>query len=464
MEADRVLKTPATGSPPPGASSLGAGHGAVPPFAPQVPVIELGDALAPAPVAAPRTQPPRDAGAAVSWLIADELGEPAVSGASAPAPSAAAGHAAARAALPESAGAGANARPGAAALGGAAVAAPRGASGAPAPAAPGTPALGKAAPGDARSAQLADDLFGDVVVPEAPTVGVAPAVSESLVDDLRVRAEGLERARQQLLEQKRAAEAEPQRQEPRQSFERARADAQSALEAACNVIEELPDDELIIEARRELVDAYFRLERVVSPEVPVSEADAAAAASRARRMQRLGKTKAVGSRTRGPARAWSRSTKLGVFLGVAVVARLAYFFAVESQPQTTGEDEVAPPLPGGVVVRPAPPTSRPLRSRSVPPEVRMVVLSQNDEGLRVVVSAASDSPASLSYSYTWWENGKIFAEGREARLPAKTLTRGARYRVEIEVADDKGRTMAKTEELVYGQAATAAPGAPPTRH
>jgi hypothetical protein len=429
MEPDRSPKTPATGS-----HHLDAGRGPALPELPFVPVIDL-DAVVPAPGAPRPSAPPARAAEAVSWLIADALGDappaaslatPALGVAKAPAgvvPAAAA---------------------------------------APAPVAAGAPVVTPAPAEDPRAAQLAEDLFGDIAQPVAPTLGASGAETKDLLAELPAQTERLERARQHLLEQKRAAEAEPKRQDLRQRHERARGDAQAALEAACNVIEQLPDDERLIEVRRDLVDAYFKLERVLAPEGPLSEADAAAAAARAQRMQRLGKTKAVGSRVRAPSKAWSRPVKLGVFLGVAVVARLAYFFAVENQPQAVITEELAPALPGGLIARPAGPTSRSLRSRAVPPEVRLVVLSQTAEGLQVQVAAASDRPATLTYSYTWWENGKIVAEGRESKLPAKNLTPGARYRVEIEVADDKGRTMAKTEELQYDAAGAAAAGAKAT--
>ncbi|MBK8481573.1 MAG: hypothetical protein IPL40_10405 [Proteobacteria bacterium] len=393
----------------------------------------------------PSSSAPLAAAAAVSWLIADELGEAPPAASAAPAapttvdPRAVAA-AAARAPAP------------AAAREGVAVPAE----------APGLLATGSAAPvvdvvepaaQDERAAQLAEDLFGDLVAPEALNAGAPRTPAEVQLAEVRSQTERLDRVRLRWVEQRRAADAAPESQELRQLLQQARGEAQAALDAACNLIEAMPDDEALADPRRDLVDAYFRLERGISPEGPASEADEAAAAARARRMQRLGKTRAVGRRGWGRSRAWNRSAKLGLMLGVAVAARVAYFLAVEEPAKVMVADAPVLTVPGAVLSQIDPAAQRSLKPRSMPPQVRMVLLRPTQEGLQVDIAATSDSPASLRYSYTWWENGKIFAEGRDATLPIKNLTAGASYRVEIEVADDKGRTMAKSEALKYGGAA-----------
>lgn len=287
---------------------------------------------------------------------------------------------------------------------------------------------------DSASSLSVDDLFGDVELGDAPVV-----LGDDTAEQLAHHQSKLERFRQDVIERRKSV---ADGSATARDVEQLEDDARAVIEAAADFIDKLPDRPDLADARRELVESYFRLRRLVLPDGP----EETEARSGRRRRKKAAAVPSVKPRSKERLRL-SRPMVMAIVLVMLVGARIAYYVYVESEPLQTPETEKVA-ISGGVVTR----EGSPIRSETDPPTgpiVQTIIFRQIDEGLQVRVIAISDTPTQLKYSYTWFEDGKIVAEENVGLLDKKHLKRGASYRAEIEVSDDSGRVLKKTEALVY---------------
>lgn len=256
----------------------------------------------------------------------------------------------------------------------------------------------------------------------------------------------LERAREQLIE---ANKTRGDTHSGQRDYERVVSQAQKLVDEAAEQIEALSAKPEATEVRHELVETYFRLQRLIEsyggkPKTAENRAVQRRADNKDKELARRVR-KAAGGQREG----LSRGYKLLIFLVILVVARVGWYFASDAEQAATFKVEriQLPAGSGSFVQNDHVPTDK--EALTGAPRIQMLGLTSSPEGLDASVFAITKNSDTIEHTYTWWENDQILTVENTGHVPAEKLTSGATYRVEAKVSDGKQSATATSDPLVF---------------